>query len=1038
MSQNQFDDLVDLDTPASSFDISLRPPSFSEFIGQQRVCERLEIMAQAAKQRGDVLEHILLTGPQGLGKATIAHILANFLEVNIKATSGAAIETAGDLFGILTPLDPGDILFIDEIDRLKPEVEEYLHPAMKSFRMDIVIEEGPNERAVQIPLPKFIVVGSVAMAGSLSSALRSGFSMTCELDYYTTEELVRIVMRSAGLIGVPIDASAAAEIAARSRGVPRIANNLMRLADPRLRPANPVSRSEDEESPSYPAGTVRQRLDGMWALHVGVDENGLTRRIRIFDTEKNARSAAHILKAKYGPSLLDEATAAKLRKAKSIEQEFKGAPKAKPQSPALVAPHLRSCRLKSPSVLTTELWALAEARPDFEELPDWIADSEAATNSVDESTRASVAVEQSRAIIKSLTDRYGDQADRLALLESKPFQGRNVADLEEFAPFLFDAIQRATAFRKGVRRLPLAIHENAIRIGRHTQISFNRTLRIPENGREYPLPAGFGRLPILRVEDYPNRVPEKWLAEGGFIIPLYQREALFLEFSGVKWRPTIAKVAVGRVNAISGKDYDLVIRPHRQDYIAIPDQQWLDGINSGSGSVSQFVAMPLGKGYTIEAQITDEEKHGGFQLAIFDPRIGRFTEEDPSEKEAALRAREQRSLSARLAVRARKQRSMLEQLPESTGKIIRALQKFRCSAAAKVLGISEEEIRRTVAAERTRFERMLGPGGFDGLIPADHLAENVPTQEQLRSKAQYMPGRASFMPGDIGDRSRQPIEMGIGAGGRIKQQIIEDPYGPESWDESAFREVAIHIVNSAVYKQITGLEPPPSPISVAHYQSRGIPWYSDYKEQMPITSPAALFKTILTIGQIEKGRGVKEVAKSLHREIRPEEVLRIRTQTLQERVTALYQRARQSFNCGRYKIAAREASLALDIAKDFPPLHLIRAHANLILGFYSDAEADSSACLKLDPHNHGALKIRAHSALGLGEPLLAKNDAAKILESEPSDTAALCLRAQANLEMAEYAEALTDAEKILLQDHSDARALRIRSEALIALSKGSH
>jgi len=142
-------------------------------------------------------------------------------------------------------------------------------------------------------------------------------------------------------------------------------------------------------------------------------------------------------------------------------------------------------------------------------------------------------------------------------------------------------------------------------------------------------------------------VPQKWLAEGGFIIPLYQREALYLEFSGANWRPTIAKVAVGRVNAISGKDYDLVIRPHRQDYVVIPDQHWLDGINSARGSISQFVAMPLGKGYTIEAQITDEEKHGGFQLAVFDPRTGRFPEEDPVADEAINIMRDMRLLNPR-------------------------------------------------------------------------------------------------------------------------------------------------------------------------------------------------------------------------------------------------------------------------------------------------------------------------------------------------------------------------------------------------------
>lgn len=169
-----------------------------------------------------------------------------------------------------------------------------------------------------------------------------------------------------------------------------------------------------------------------------------------------------------------------------------------------------------------------------------------------------------------------------------------------------------------------------IRIGRFTRISFHRTLRIPEDGRDYPLPAGLGRFPIHRVEDYADKVPAKWLQEGGFFIPLYQKEALFLQFEGPDWHPTIAKVCVGRINAITGKPYSETLSNKFQDYIVIPEQKWLDGISSGEGLVRQFVAMPLAQGYTIEAQITDEEKFGGFQLVFMDAIDGRFPDRDPA------------------------------------------------------------------------------------------------------------------------------------------------------------------------------------------------------------------------------------------------------------------------------------------------------------------------------------------------------------------------------------------------------------------------
>lgn len=168
-----------------------------------------------------------------------------------------------------------------------------------------------------------------------------------------------------------------------------------------------------------------------------------------------------------------------------------------------------------------------------------------------------------------------------------------------------------------------------IRVGRFTRISFHRTLRIPEDGRDYPLPAGLGRFPIHRVEDYAEKVPTKWLQEGGFFIPLYQKEALFLQFDGPKWHPSIAKVCVGKINAISGKVYSEALSGNQQDYVVIPNQKWLDGVFSGEGLVKQFVAMPLGEGYTIEAQITDEEKFGGFQIVAIDAVDGRFADRNP-------------------------------------------------------------------------------------------------------------------------------------------------------------------------------------------------------------------------------------------------------------------------------------------------------------------------------------------------------------------------------------------------------------------------
>jgi Holliday junction DNA helicase RuvB len=214
--------------PDAAFEISLRPPAFSEFNGQVKVRERLELMVEAAKKRGDVLEHILLSGPSGLGKTTLAYIIANAMGVNIKNTSGPVIERAGELAGLLTSLEKGDVLFIDEIHRLQPAIEEYLYPAMEDYRLDIIIDQGPQARSLRLNLPKFTLVGATTRAGMVSAPLRSRFGMTARLDYYNADEMQRIIVRSARLLGVEIDPAGATEIAARSRGTPRTANNLLR------------------------------------------------------------------------------------------------------------------------------------------------------------------------------------------------------------------------------------------------------------------------------------------------------------------------------------------------------------------------------------------------------------------------------------------------------------------------------------------------------------------------------------------------------------------------------------------------------------------------------------------------------------------------------------------------------------------------------------------------------------------------------------------------------------------------------------------
>ena len=295
--------------------------------------------------------------------------------------------------------------------------------------------------------------------------------------------------------------------------------------------------------------------------------------------------------------------------------------------------------------------------------------------------------------------------------------------------------------------LNVTIEAHRIRFGPRCAISFQRTLRIPDDGKTYPLPPGLGVFPLSKVDDYSDRVPLAWREHSGAFLPMYQREALWLGFDAAPWKPSVVKVSIGGINAISGERDDDELHATPQDYVVCPPQLWLDGINSGEHRIRQFVAVPLGQGYTIEAALTGSEKLGGIQIVVFDPHPGRFPDEPPPPRTAT-----------------------------------------------------------------------------PGRMPPMRMAAAQP--------------------------------MGIGAGGTMRQKIYPDPYGIDTWDLGSARRVMVHLLNSADYHAITGMEPPPTPVDAHTYTQHGFPWFDLYDEHQGDVAAPERLTTVKSIAEHDREQGV--------------------------------------------------------------------------------------------------------------------------------------------------------------------------------------
>lgn len=350
------------------------------------------------------------------------------------------------------------------------------------------------------------------------------------------------------------------------------------------------------------------------------------------------------------------------------------------------------------------------------------------------------------------------------------------------------------------------IENDGLTIGR-LGVRFHRTLRLPDDGNTYPLPPSLGAFPLRRVEDYADSVPKSWLEHGGVFLPMFQREAAWLSFSCPQWAPQALKVAVGMINAITGKPWKDAIGSGKQDYIVAPPQPWLDGINAGDDMIRQFVAMPLGQGYTVEGQVSGEEHFGGIQLLSFLPKRGHRFETEWSQKRRVVRRANTSHWSGSSVI--------------------------PCGAT---------------------MDSAMGDETFDSF-------ENDFSNAMMGSisASAYASASASvpFVLQKSLLRSARPIgaEMGLAAGGRMQQAIYPDPYGADIWDTKRAGRVYVHIVNSELWQQITGEPAPPSPVTAATYAQHGMPWYDLYDEHLGDVDASKTLSKVKSVKEIDDDKG---------------------------------------------------------------------------------------------------------------------------------------------------------------------------------------
>nr|CAG4714814.1 unnamed protein product [Naegleria fowleri] len=381
-------------------------------------------------------------------------------------------------------------------------------------------------------------------------------------------------------------------------------------------------------------------------------------------------------------------------------------------------------------------------------------------------------------------------------------------------------------------------------------ITFHRTLRIPDDGKMYPLPPSLGTFPVKRVDDYIDRVPEAWKKQGGVFIPLYQREAMWLEFMNFNTEyPHALKIAVGKVNALSGETWDEEIKQRNvQDYVVTPLQPWLDGINAGDGYIKQFIAMPLGDGYTVEGQVTGEEKVGGCQIVCYAPnheqRLKQFTPKpvihrslQQSEKSyygggGASSDFNLSSLKANSSVDIGLFSSPPPPPSEAFG--------FVMPPTTTCFSSFEAPCAPTMAHQTISFEQKFSECSLD-----DECVQSMTNEE-----ADNLDFEGSF---EREERKKSGAkELGLAAGGKMKQQIIEDPYGHTFWDESTKARIFIHIVNSEMYEQITGETVPPTPITAQTYSSYNYPWFDFYNEDTGSVGKSNILSQVKSVKEVDQ------------------------------------------------------------------------------------------------------------------------------------------------------------------------------------------